>query len=240
MRQQRNEAQEDSRRITQQNEILEKELITFRTKSLKAEGDQHSSSATIGRLQGQLNGKDNDIKLLMTAKMEMERLLTQAKDETLKAEQGRDDVYRQLVSTKENLDIMINEQKILSDELTEKQNEVLKSERDKLALERELLELRPLKGTLKSYSESQQKTIEDVTKSEFEKNKLTQRVRQLETALQNNKVDMEELSTNYQTLVKEKNVLMQQLSLFEKDSYEIQARMKRGMEAEKETKIKDT
>ena len=68
---------------------------------------------------------------------------------------------------------MINEQKILSDELTEKQNEMLKSERDKLALERELLELRPLRGTLKSYSESQQKTIEEATRNEFEKNKLT-------------------------------------------------------------------
>ena len=72
---------------------------------------------------------------------------------------------------------MINEQKILSDELTEKQNEVLRSERDKLAYERELLELRPLKGTLKSYSESQQRTIEDATKGEFERNKLTQKVR---------------------------------------------------------------
>ena len=78
---------------------------------------------------------------------------------------------------------MINEQKILSDELTEKQNEMLKSERDKLALERELLELRPLRGTLKSYSESQQKTIEEATRNEFEKNKLTQRVNQLETTL---------------------------------------------------------
>ena len=37
-----------------------------------------------------------------------------------------------MVSTKENLDIMINEQKILSEELTTKQNELLKSEREKL------------------------------------------------------------------------------------------------------------
>lgn len=67
---------------------------------------------------------------------------------------------------------MINEQKILSDELTQKQNELLKSEKEKLVQERELLELRPLKGALKSYSESQQKTIEEATRSEFERNKL--------------------------------------------------------------------
>ena len=221
MRQQRNEAQEDTRRLTQQNEILEKELITFRTKSLKAEGDNQSSNATVGRLQGQLNGKDNDIRLLMQAKGELERLLQQAKQEALTAESGRDDVYKQLVSTKENLDIMINEQKILSEELTQKQNEVLKSERDKLQLERELLELRPLKATLKSYTEGQQKTIEEATRNEFEKNKLNQKVRQLETSLQNSKIEVDELTSNYQTLIKEKNILMQQLQLFEKDSYEI-------------------
>ena len=159
-------------------------------KSLKAEGDNHSSNATVGRLQGQLNGKENDVRLLMSAKQELEKLLQKTKQDVLLAEQGRDDVYKQLVSSKENLDIMINEQKILSDELTEKQNEMLKSERDKLALERELLELRPLRGTLKSYSESQQKTIEEATRNEFEKNKLTQRVNQLETTLQNNKIEM--------------------------------------------------
>ena len=46
-----------------------------------------------------------------------------------------------MVSTKENLDIMINEQKILSEELTAKQNELLKSEREKLQMERQVMEL---------------------------------------------------------------------------------------------------
>ena len=40
---------------------------------MKAEGDQHSSSATIGRLQATMHGKDNDIKVLMSAKTEMEK-----------------------------------------------------------------------------------------------------------------------------------------------------------------------
>jgi hypothetical protein len=40
-------------------------------------------------------------------------------------------------------------------------------------------------------------------------------------------------------MVQEKNNLMQQLTLFEKDSYEIQARVRRGMEAENEVQVKD-
>ena len=51
--------------------------------------------------------------------------------------------------------------------------------------------------------------------------------------------DTEELSINYQKLVQEKNALMQQLTLFEKDSFEIQARVKRGLEAERDVQVKE-
>ena len=78
----------------------------------------------------------NDCNLLSSAKTEMERLYKEAREEVITLEKSRDDVYKQMVSTKENLEIMINEQKILSDELTMKQNELLKSEREKLAAER--------------------------------------------------------------------------------------------------------
>jgi len=39
----------------------------------------------------------------------MERLWRESKEEVIKLEKSRDDVYKQMVSTKENLDIMINE-----------------------------------------------------------------------------------------------------------------------------------
>lgn len=51
----------------------------------------------------------NDCNLLSSAKTEMERLFKASQDEVIKLENSRDDVYRQLVSTKENLDIMVNE-----------------------------------------------------------------------------------------------------------------------------------
>jgi len=56
----------------------------------------------------------------MTAKTEAERLLKDSREEVIRLEKSRDDTYKQLISTKENLDIMINEQKILSEELTTK------------------------------------------------------------------------------------------------------------------------
>ena len=136
-------------------------------------------------------------------------MLSEAREEVIRLEKGRDDVYKQLVSTKENLDIMINEQKILSDELTEKQNELLKSEREKLSYERQLLELNHVKCSLKSATETQHKTIEESTRGEFERNKLVQKVRELENSLQMSRKDTEELQNNYKCLVLEKNQLMQ-------------------------------
>ena len=115
----------------------------------------------------------------MVSKMELEKALKESRQETFAAQKSRDDIYKQLVSNKENLDIMTNEQMILSEELTQKQNEVFKTEREKVAMERELLELRPLKDSLKNYSEKEQKNIEDMTRGEFEKNKLGQKVREL-------------------------------------------------------------
>jgi len=52
-----------------------------------------------------------------------------------------------MVSTKENLDIMVSEQSMLSEELTLKQNELLKSEREKLAMERQVMKLNHVKCT---------------------------------------------------------------------------------------------
>ena len=115
----------------------------------------------------------NDCNLLSSAKSEMERLYKASKDEVIKLEKSRDDVYKQLISTKENLDIMVGEQKMLSDELTMKQNELLKSEREKLQMERQVLELNHVKTSLKSTTENQREMVEDNTRGEFERNKLT-------------------------------------------------------------------
>lgn len=46
---------------------------------------------------------------MLTAKNEAERLLKESRDEIIRLEKSRDETYKQLVSTKENLDIMINE-----------------------------------------------------------------------------------------------------------------------------------
>ena len=50
-------------------------------------------------------------------------------------------------------------------------------------MERQVLELNHVKTTLKTTSDQQREAIEDNTRGEFERNKLTQKVRELETQL---------------------------------------------------------
>jgi hypothetical protein len=89
----------------------------------------------------------------------------------------------------------------LSEELTLKQNELLKSERERATKERELLELRPLKTQIKGYSETQKLVIEESTKTDFERTKLSQRVRELETQLSVAKAETKDLSDSFKALV---------------------------------------
>lgn len=63
------------RRLTAANERLEEQLTKTRTENVKSQGESQTSSATITRLQAQLNGAKNDYELAMKAKQELEKLV---------------------------------------------------------------------------------------------------------------------------------------------------------------------
>jgi hypothetical protein len=67
-----------------------------------------------------LQGQKNDFELMMVQKNEFEKVIKAQKTEILEAEKKSQDYYNQLLSTKENFQILHNEQKLLSEELTEK------------------------------------------------------------------------------------------------------------------------
>ena len=202
---------------------------------MKAQGDSSSQNATTQRLIAQLNGKQNDIELLTQQRAKLQEEMNQQRTLVTESDKRFQDLYHQLVQTKQNLDILTNEQQILSQELTLKQNELLKAQKELTNNERELIALKPLKEQFSQLTASQQKQIEDITKAEFERNKLTQKVRDLEAQLSLSKQDTLVLATNYKQLVAEKNALMQQLSQFEKDSFEIQTKVRRGIDLSKES-----
>ena len=108
----------------------------------------------------------------MTQKSELEKIINVQKNEILDAERKSQDYYNQLLSTKENFQVLHNEQRLLSDDLTEKQKELQKAEREKLNQERELLQLRPLSNQLQSFSAQNRTQIEANVRTEFERDKL--------------------------------------------------------------------
>jgi chromosome segregation ATPase len=127
------------RRLTQAKEALEKQLQEFKVSQLRAQGTEQTVNMTAQRLQTQLQGKQTDIEVLLRSKEELEKLVKEAKQEALEVERKAADYFQQLLRAQENAQLHQNEQRMLSQELTAKQHEAAKAERDKLALERELL-----------------------------------------------------------------------------------------------------
>lgn len=81
---------------------------------IKVQGDQQTTNVTAQRLQTQLHGKETDITLLMRAKDELEKLIKEAKAETLEAEKKSADYYQQLLRMTENFHVIQSENRILS------------------------------------------------------------------------------------------------------------------------------
>ena len=163
-------------------------------------GNQSTSHATITRLQTQLNGMQQDTELIVNQKNELEKIVKQQKQETLEAERKATDYYNQLLSTKENFQILHNEQKMLSDELTQKQREMQQVEKVKLNQERELLQLRPLKEQLNNLDWSHKQQIEAQVKIQYENNKLQKMVTEQNNDIDRLRSELEDMVTQNFTL----------------------------------------
>lgn len=226
----------DVKRLTTEKGKLEEELQKVRTETVRALGDSQASGATLSRLQAQLAGQKGDYDLMMIQKGELEKVIKAQKGDVIEAEKKSQDLYSQLLSTKENFQILHNEQKILSEELTEKQKDLQRSEREKLNYERELLQLRPLKAQLENFSESNRAQIEGSARTEFERDKLQRAQIDLQNDYERVRADYQEVSDQNLVLTQQNAVLVGQLRNFEKESFEIQTKVKRGLEADAESK----
>ena len=226
----------DVKRLTTEKGKLEEELQKVRTETVRALGDSQASGATLSRLQAQLAGQKGDYDLMMIQKGELEKVIKAQKGDVIEAEKKSQDLYSQLLSTKENFQILHNEQKILSEELTEKQKDLQRSEREKLNYERELLQLRPLKAQLENFSESNRAQIEGSARTEFERDKLQRAQIDLQNDYERVRADYQEVSDQNLVLTQQNAVLVEQLRNFEKESFEIQTKVKRGLEADAESK----
>lgn len=174
------------------------------------------------------------MQLLLRSKDELEKLVKQVKNEALEAEKKATDYYQQLLKSQENLQVVQSEVRLLSNEITAKQHETGKLERERLALERELLQLRPLKNQLENYSQSAQKQIEESVRVEHERGKLASALREALHERDMAKTEVAEVQAKFATVTSQNAKLLEQLRMFEKESFELEARIRRGIEVERE------
>ena len=171
---------------------------------------------------------------MQSQKGELEKVIKSQRAEILDAENKSTDYYNQLLSTKENFQILHNEQKMLSDELTAKHREMQALERTKLEQERELLQLRPLRDQLNRFDASNKNYIEQNVKTEFERQKMSKQVMELQNDVERLKSDNDDLTTQNFSLTEQNTLLVEQIKNFEKQSFEIQAKLQRGLEINSE------
>lgn len=69
-------------------------MLQLRTKNMQVEGANNSGTATVARLNAQLQGKTNDIELLMSQRRELEKALENSKKESLEAEKRADERFQ--------------------------------------------------------------------------------------------------------------------------------------------------
>ena len=114
----------------------------------------------------------------------LEQALDSAKDSRLEAEKELRRVKLDLESNQESLTIMQGEHKMLSDDITQKMAELHASERRRAELEKECIELRPLKQRLSDIEEQVREVLDKKTKSDGEVTKLKLQIRDLENDVQ--------------------------------------------------------
>ena len=101
-------------------------------------------------------------------------------------------------------------------------------------MERELLQLRPLKNQLEQYSQSTQKQIEESVRLDYDRGRLQTQVQTVSNERDLAKQEVAELQVKYTTLLQQNERIKEQLRLLESESFEIQARVRRGVEVERE------
>ena len=74
-------------------------------------------------------------------------------------------------------------------------------ERDRLALERELLQLRPLKSQLENFSHATQRQIEEAVRGDYERSKLQSKTTELLNERDVARGDLAELNVKHSTVL---------------------------------------
>ena len=144
------------------------------------------------------------------------------------------DYYRQVQHARETHKVLQEEYKKLSEELSSKITEVGRGERARAAQERELIELRSVKQRVGDMSAQQTKDLEERARGEVELLRCKSKITELETAVQLHRGEAEEAVEKLARKTQESERLVEQLRLFERDSFEIQSKIKRSVENERE------
>lgn len=87
---------------------------------------------------------------------------------------------------------------------------------------------------LENYSQSTQKQIEESARADHERTRLQSKLTEAQHERDQAKQELAELNVKHSSAIAQNQRLLEQLRIFEQESFEIQARIRRGVEIERE------
>jgi hypothetical protein len=156
----KNELQFEMDRVKKSRVLLEEEIQKMKEEAMKQRGNLDSGNAAASRMEIMLNAAKQETNLLKNDNESLETILQKNKNELLEADKKALYYFNELQVQTQNNKLLQNEQKILSDELTANMDNLRKIESERLALERELLELRPLRNQVQNLNTATQRNLE--------------------------------------------------------------------------------
>ena len=192
-------------RTAKMRAAAEEQLSLLRGDSFKSKTELDSHAAGRQRLQIQLEGTLKELQLVKDENSTLTKLREKDRKALLDADRRVQDNHLLLQNAQENVRVVQKEHQALSEELGVKLEEVRRLEGMRAALERELAELRPLKGKWQEGMQDRQRLQTTISDKDFEQSQKRKEIEELRDNLRSKENEVTDLRRQLDRLRAEKD-----------------------------------
>lgn len=223
-----------------QKAILEQQLDSLKGESLKKRSEVESSGAANVRLEALHNAAQAEIEYLKRDNQQLEQLLAQQKAKVAELDRKAKEYYMEITAKQGNMELLQNEQRLLSEELLAKSSELRNTAAEKSQLELKVKDSRSLELQIETMNSQLYKARQENLRVENEKGTLLASISQLETDLSLAKDQVSKLNERITFLTSESDQCRSKAQKLEEEGLNLRDELERVRMAEKELAMHKT
>ena len=217
----------EAERIKDRSDDFDRQFDDVKKETIKVWNDYESSQSTIKRLDMELSQLSKSNEILKEEKRSLENALERCKVDRNELEKESRRYKMEMEGAQESLWIMQQEHKMLSDDLTDKMNELHSVEKKRTDLERKLIESNSYRDKLDGLEKHVEEVVRKKSKSDQEAMKYKTQVHDLESDLASKQRALADAEERYDTL-------RESLKARERDNYKLESTTRAKMEVDRE------